>query len=68
MNELLDTPRIQIEPDEVLRELWAVKDKLAAESGFDVDRLLNAASARQDASGRQIVSFVEEGVTGDVDQ
>jgi hypothetical protein len=29
-----------MEPDPILEELWAVKDKLAREAGYDVDRFV----------------------------
>jgi hypothetical protein len=29
-----------MEPDSILEELWAVKDRLAREAGYDVDRFV----------------------------
>jgi len=29
-----------MKPDPILEELWAVKDKLAREAGYDVDRFV----------------------------
>ena len=33
--------------DEIIKELWAVKDALAKEAGYDVDKLVELLHARQ---------------------
>ena len=51
--DLLAAPRQQ---SEILRELWAVKTKLNAEAGYDLDRLIaivrREAAPYFDADGR----------------
>ena len=41
--------------DPIVEEVHAVRESLAKEAGFDLDRLIAAARARQAASGRQVV-------------
>jgi hypothetical protein len=43
------------EPDPILEELHAVRDALAQESGHDLERIADAARARQKKSGRDSV-------------
>lgn len=45
--------------DEVLQEIWRIKDELSAARGHDVHRLFAEARERQNKSGRRIVSFQE---------
>lgn len=41
--------------DPVIRELWAVKDAMAADCGYNVQELFRRIRARQEASGREYV-------------
>ncbi len=41
--------------DPVIREVWAVKDAMAADCGYDVQELFRRIRARQDTSGREYV-------------
>jgi len=42
--------------DDVLRELWRIKDELAAECGYDVETLGRALQEAERRSGRKTVS------------
>jgi hypothetical protein len=42
--------------DEVLADVYRTKERLAAEMGFDITRILNDARGKQAASGHLIVS------------
>ena len=42
--------------DEVLKEVRAIKEKLARSMGFDVRRILADARRRQARSGRKVIS------------
>src|SRR5258708_4811249 len=41
--------------DPIIEEIHAVRDAIAREAGYDLDKMLEAARARQKASGRQAV-------------
>ena len=41
--------------DPIVEEVHAVREALAREAGYDLDRLIEAARERQAASGRQVV-------------
>jgi hypothetical protein len=41
--------------DPIIEEIHAVRDALAREADYDLDKMLEAARARQKASGRQAV-------------
>ncbi len=41
--------------DPVIRELWAVKDAMAADCGYDAQELFRRIRARQETSGRDYV-------------
>lgn len=43
--------------DDVLREVWRIKDELSASYGHDLDRLFAGARERQRKSGRPSVNF-----------
>lgn len=49
--------------DPVIRELWAVKDAMAADCGYDVQELFRRIRARQEASGRDYVRLPQRGVS-----
>jgi hypothetical protein len=46
--------------DQVLQEIWRIKDEQSAARGNDVHRLLAEARRRQKASGHHVVSFATE--------
>ena len=51
-----------MKPDSILEEVWRIKDQLAAEAGYDIDRFveqLRAWSAAHPASG-PVVRNAEE--------
>ncbi len=41
--------------DPIVEEVHAVRESLAREAGYDLDRIIEAARARQVASGRPVV-------------
>jgi hypothetical protein len=41
--------------DPIIEEIHAVREELAREAGYDLEKILEAARARQKASGRQAV-------------
>lgn len=42
--------------DEVIRETRRIKENLAADMGFDIDRILQDAKEKQTTTGRKILS------------
>jgi len=43
--------------DEIIEELWAVKDRIAQEHGYDVDALVAHLQAKQKAEARPVVDL-----------
>ena len=43
--------------DPILEEIYAVRDRLAREAGYDMEKLFEAARARQEASGAKTVDL-----------
>lgn len=43
--------------DEVIRELWRVKDEIAKEFNYDIDALVADLRRRQEESGRPVVDL-----------
>lgn len=43
--------------DRIVEAVHAVREALARESGYDLDRIINAARARQVAEGRRVVQL-----------
>lgn len=43
--------------DEIIRELWEIKDTIAREHGYDVDRLIAYLRARKRPAGQQVVDL-----------
>ncbi len=41
--------------DPIVEEVHAVREAIAREAGYDLDRIIEAARARQAASGRPVV-------------
>jgi hypothetical protein len=41
--------------DSIIEEIHAVREEIAREAGYDIERILEAARARQAASGREAV-------------
>ena len=44
-------------PDEMLEELWQIKDSMAREYGCDIDTLVAHLQSRQRAASRQVVDL-----------
>ena len=44
-------------PDDVMEELWRVKDETAARYGYDIRALARALKEEQDKEGREVVSL-----------
>jgi hypothetical protein len=44
-------------PDQIVEEVRAVRERLAAEFGFDIGRIIADARRRQATSGAAVVSF-----------
>lgn len=52
-----------MKPDPILEEIWHVKDVLAREAGYDVDRVfdeLGRLTAEEQEAGRHIIHSAEE--------
>jgi hypothetical protein len=52
-----------MKPDPILEEIWRVKDTLAREAGYDVDRVfdeLQRLTADERNAGRRIIGSAEE--------
>ena len=43
--------------DPILEEIYAVREKLAKEAGYDIDKIAEAARKRQAESGRKAVTL-----------
>jgi len=43
--------------DPIVEEVHAVRETIAREAGYDLDRIVEAARARQAASGRSVVQL-----------
>lgn len=44
-------------PDPIIEEIHAVREELARESGYDAEKIAEAARKRQAESGRKAVTF-----------
>jgi len=55
-----NTTESALQGDQVLREIWRVKDALSAARAHDVDALFEQARQRERALGRAVVSFAQE--------
>ena len=51
-------------PDQVMEELWRVKDAMAREYGYDIARLAAALRARQGEEGHPVVDLQALSNTG----
>lgn len=47
-------------PDEVIKELWKIREEHAASFNYDLEAMAMDLKKEQEASGRKIVSFVEK--------
>ena len=43
--------------DEIIEELWRIKDSIALEHGYDIDALVAYLQSKEKAEGRQIVDL-----------
>lgn len=43
--------------DEIIEELWRVKDSIAREHGYDIEALVAYLQSKEKAEGRQIVDL-----------
>ena len=57
MNETTAEPKTSRCPDEVLQEIWRIKDELSAARGHSVDKLFADARERQKHSGHRVVNL-----------
>ncbi|MBF0275118.1 MAG: hypothetical protein HQK84_07790 [Nitrospinae bacterium] len=46
--------------DEIIEELWKVKDEIAKEHNYDIDKLVETLREREKTEKRKIVDFSEE--------
>ena len=44
-------------PDEIIEELWQIKDSMAREHGYDIDTFVAHLQSRQRACDRQVVDL-----------
>lgn len=47
-----------MEPDPILEELWRIKDEIAAEHDYDVDRLIDDLARRRKVNEAKGVEYV----------
>jgi hypothetical protein len=57
MSATIKKPVTYQSTDEVLQEIWRIKDALSAARGHSVDKLFADARKRQKASGHRIVNL-----------
>ena len=43
--------------DEIIMELWQIKDRIAREQGYDIDALVAHLQTKKRAEGRQVVDL-----------
>ena len=43
--------------DEIIMELWQIKDRIAREHGYDIDALVAHLQAKNRAAGQQVVNL-----------
>ena len=43
--------------DEIIMELWRIKDRIAREHGYDIDALVAHLQTKNRAEGRQVVNL-----------
>ena len=43
--------------DEIIKELWQIKDHMAQEYGYDIDTFVAHLQSRQPVEGRQVVDL-----------
>ncbi|MCX7049406.1 MAG: hypothetical protein NTX50_28465 [Candidatus Sumerlaeota bacterium] len=43
--------------DEIIRELWEIKDSIAREHGYSIDSLIAYLKAKQKIDGRKVVDL-----------
>lgn len=43
--------------DNIIRELWAIKDGIAKEYGYDIDLLANYLKSKQKAEGQRVIDL-----------
>jgi hypothetical protein len=70
MREATIEPRIRRCTDEVLLEIWRIKDELSAARGHSVEKPFAEARERQEKSGHRVVnlSAARKSTTGDHEQ
>lgn len=44
-------------PDEVIRELWKIKDEIARQHGYDVERLVAQLRAKKRTEGERVADL-----------
>ena len=44
-------------PDEIIKELWEIKDSIAREHGYDIDRLVAYLRATKRPAGQPVVDL-----------
>ncbi len=57
MSDIIKPPKIHRSTDEVLQEMWRIKDELSSARGHDVHRLFAEARERQKHSGHPVVDL-----------
>lgn len=46
--------------DEIIRDLWRIKDEIACEQGYDVESLAAYLRRKKRTEGRQVLEMVRE--------
>jgi len=46
-----------VRKDPIIEEIHSIRDAIARKSGFDIDKIIEAARARQAAEGRKVIKL-----------
>jgi hypothetical protein len=66
MNTATDADSTHIEPDAVLEELWAIRERIMRESDYDIDRMAEAMCARTAHLEREGFTFLRKPLPHDL--
>ena len=61
-------------PDEIIKELWQIKDGIAREHGYDIEALVAHLQAKERPTGQRVVDLragreaAEQGAPADADK
>jgi hypothetical protein len=61
-------------PDEIIKELWQIKDSIAREHGYDIEALVSHLQTKERPEGQRVVDLpamrrtAEQGAPADADK